>query len=62
MRFECPLNKEAKKNNKAMVATWSVSDPSTSNGKLKVEVKANFCLMANDDEVYDDQLDDYDTL
>ena len=30
MRFECPLNKEAKKDKKkkkAMVANWSDSDP-----------------------------------
>ena len=59
------MNKEAKKDKKkkkkAMVATWSNSDPSTSDGELEVKVKANLCLMANDDEVYDDQFDDYDT-
>ena len=65
MRSKCPLNKQAKKDKKkkkAMVDTWSDSDSSTSNGELKLEVKANLCLMANGDEVYADQLDDYDTL
>ena len=40
----------------------SGNDPSSSNGEPKVEVKANLCLMAKDDEVCNDELDDYDNL
>ena len=45
-----------------MMATWSNNDPSTSDGEPEVEVKANLYLMKNEDEVYDNQLDNYDTL
>ena len=62
---DSPLNKQAKKDKKkkkAMVATCSESDPSIFDEEYEVEVKANLCLMENDDEVCDDELDDYDTL
>ena len=65
MRSECPMNKDGKKNKrkkKAMVATWSDNDPSLSDGEPKMEVKANLCLMAKDDKVCLDELDDFDTL
>ena len=42
-----------------MVATWSDSDPSSSESELKIEIKANLCLMAIDNEVC---LDDFDKL
>ena len=65
------MNKEGKKDNdkkkkRAMVATWSdsdpsssESDPSSSESEPKMEIKANLCLMAIDDEVY---LNDFDKL
>ena len=58
------MNKEGKKDNdkkkkRAMVATWSESDPSSSEIEWKIEIKANICLMAIDDEVC---LDDFDKL
>ena len=65
MKFECPLNKEArkdKKKKKAMVATWSDSDPSSFDKESKIEAKANLCLMVTDDEVCNDELDDHDNL
>ena len=34
-----------------MVATWSDSDHSSSEREPKMEIKANLCLMAIDDEV-----------
>ena len=55
------MNKEGKKDKdkkkkKAMVATWSESE-------LKMDIKANLCLMAiDDDEVCIDDLDDFDRL
>ena len=65
MRSECPMNKEGKKEKKkkrAMVATRSNSDLSSSNGESEMEVKANLCLVAIDDEVCLDELDDFDNL
>ena len=58
------MNKKANKDKKkkAMVATWSDSDPSSFDGKPKMEIKANLCLMVRDDEVCLDELDDFDTL
>ena len=59
------MNKEGKKEKKkkkAMVATWSDSDHSSSDGKPKMEAKANLCLMVIDDEVCLDELDDFDNL
>ena len=65
------MNKERKKDKdkkkkKAMVSTWSdsdpsssESDPSSSESEPKMEIKANLCLMAIDDEVY---LNDFDKL
>ena len=58
VRAECPMNKEArkdKKKKKAMVVTWSDSDPSSSDGEPKMEIKANLYLMAKDDEVFLDE-------
>ena len=49
MRSKCLMNKEGKKEKKkkkAMVATWSNGDPSSSNGELTMEAKANIFLMA----------------
>ena len=68
LRSECPLNKEGKKDKekkkkKAMVATWSDSDPSSSESEPKMDIKANLCLMAiDDDEVCTDDLDEFDKL
>ena len=42
-----------------MVATWFYSDSSSSESKLEIEIKANICLMAINDEVC---LDDFDKL
>ena len=43
-----------------MVATWSDSDPSSFESELKMDIKANFCLMAiDDDEVCIDDLDEF---
>ena len=65
MRLECPINKEGKKDKKKkkdMVATWSDSDPSSSDGEQKMKIKANLFLIAKDDEVCLNELDDFDTL
>ena len=57
------MNKEGKKDKdkkkkKAMVTTWSNSDPSSSESESKMDIKANLCLMAiDDDEVCIDDLD-----
>ena len=62
------MNKDGKKDKdkrkkKAMVATWSDSDPSSSDSEPKMDIKANLCLMAIDnDEVCIDDLDDFDRL
>ena len=59
------MNKEGKKEKKkkkAMVATWSDGDPSSSNGEPKMEAKANLCFMAMDDKVCLNELDDFDNL
>ena len=45
-----------------MVATWSNSNPSSSNRESEVEVKVNLCLMVKNDEVCNDKLDDYNNL
>ena len=45
-----------------MVATWSDSDPSSSESEPKMEIKANLCLMAIDDEICIDDFDDFDKL
>ena len=45
-----------------MVSTWSDSDPSSSDSELEMEIKENLCLMAIDDEVCLDELDDFDKL
>ena len=45
-----------------MVVTWSDSDPPSCNGEPKIEIKANLCLMAINDEVCLDELDDFDKL
>ena len=68
MRSEYPLNKEGKKDKdkkkkKAMVATWSDSDPFSSESELEMDIKANLCLMAiDDDKVCIDDFDDFDKL
>ena len=51
LRSKCPMNKEGKKDSdkkkkRAMVATWSDSDPSSFENEPKMEIKANLCLMA----------------
>ncbi|GKV30776.1 hypothetical protein SLEP1_g39556 [Rubroshorea leprosula] len=52
IKSECPNNDEnslkAKKKKKAMVATWSCSEDSSSS-KEEGDMEAHFCLMANDD-------------
>ena len=54
------MNKEGKKDSdkkkkRAMVATWSDSDLSSSESEPKIEIKANLCFMAIDDKVcFDD--------
>ncbi|GKV30815.1 hypothetical protein SLEP1_g39590 [Rubroshorea leprosula] len=52
IKFECPNNDEkslkAKKKNKAMVATWSCSEDSSSS-KEESDMEAHICLMTNDD-------------
>ena len=45
-----------------MVATWSDSDPFLSESEPKMEIKANLCLMAINDEVCIDEFDDFDKL
>ena len=55
LRSKCPLNKEGKKDKdkkkkKVMVATWSDSDPSSSESEPEIDIKANLCLMAIDDD------------
>ena len=57
------MNKESKKNKdkkkkKAMMATWSDSDPSLSESEPDMEIKANLCLMAIEDKVCIDDLDE----
>ena len=51
-----------KKKKKAMMATWSDNNPSSSESKSKMEIEANLYLMAKDDEVCLDDLDDFDAL
>ncbi|GKV07174.1 hypothetical protein SLEP1_g18975 [Rubroshorea leprosula] len=52
IKSECPNNDEkslkAKKKKKAMVATWSCSEDSSSSKEVS-DMEAHFCLMANDD-------------
>ena len=69
LRSECPMNKESKKDKdkdkkkkKAMMATWSDSDPFSSESDSNMEIKANLCLMAIEDEVCIDDLDGFDKL
>ena len=68
LRSKCLLNKKGKKDKdkkkkKAMVATWSDSDPSSSESEPEMDIKANLCLMAiDDDDVCIDDLDDFDKL
>ena len=67
IRTECPFNKEVKKEKKkkkkkAMVATWSDNDISFPDEESKINIKANLCLQAKEDEVCDDDLDDYDDI
>ena len=46
-----------------MVATWSDSDPSSSESEPKMDIKANIFHMAiGDDEVCTDDFDDFDRL
>ena len=46
-----------------MVATWSDSDPFSSESEPEMDIKANLCLMAIDnDEICTDDLDDFDIL
>ena len=58
------MNKKGKKDKKkkAIVATWFDSDPSSSDGEPKMEIKANLLFLDKDDEVCLDELDDFDTL
>ena len=63
------MNKESKKDKdkdkkkkKAMMATWSDSDLSSSESEPDMEIKANLCLMAIEDEVCIDDFDDFDKL
>ena len=61
------MNKESKKDKdkkkkKAMMATWSDSDPSSFESEPDMEIKANLCLMAIEDEVCIDDLDEFDKL
>ena len=67
LRSECPMNKESKKDKdkkkkKAMMATWFDSDPSLSESEPDMEIKANLCLLAIEDEVCIDDLDEFDKL
>ena len=45
-----------------MMATWSDSDPSSFESELDMEIKANLCLMAIEDEVCINDLDEFDKL
>ena len=67
LRSEYPLNKEGKKDKdkkkmKAMVVTWFDNNPFSSESEPKIEIKANLCLMAIEDEVCIDDFDDFDKL
>ena len=67
LRSECPMNKESKKDKdkkkkKAMMATWSDSDPSSPKSESDMKIKANPCLMAIEDKVCIDDLDEFDKL
>ena len=44
------------------MATWSDNDLSSFDGESKMKIKANLCLMAKDDEICLDELDDFDIL
>ena len=63
LRSKCPMNKESKKDKdnkkkKAMMAIWFDSDPSSSESEPDMEIKANLYLMAIEDEVCIDDLDE----
>ena len=45
-----------------MVVTWSDSDVSSSDEESKINIKADLCLMAKENEVCDDDLNDYDDI
>ena len=45
-----------------MVATWSDSHVSSLNEGSNINIKANLCLMAKEDETCDDDLHDYDDI
>ena len=62
MNKESKKNKDKKKKKKAMMATWSDSDPSSSESEPDMEIKANLYLMAIEDEVCIDDLDEFDKL
>ena len=47
---------------KAMIATWSDSDSSSSDEESEIRAKANLCLMAIDNEICNDELDDFDDI
>ena len=66
LKNECPLNIEINKykmKNKILVETWSDYDSSSSGDESMIKAKANFCLMAKDDKVSNnDDFNDLDTL
>ena len=63
LKNECPLNKEAKKykmKKKILVKTQSDCDSSSSYDESMIEARTNFCRLAKDDKVCNN--DDLDTL
>ena len=55
-------DKKDKKKKRVMVATWSSSDPLSSESESEIEIKANICLMAIYEEVCLDDFNDFDKL
>ena len=65
LKNECPLNKESKKykiNKKILVETWSDCYSFSSDDESMIEAKANFCLMAKEKKVCNNDFNDLDIL
>ena len=62
MNKKSKKDKDNNKKKKVMMATWSDNNPFSSDNEPKMEIKANLCLMAKDNKVSLDDIDDFDTL